>query len=113
MKIKLTAKTKENLGQLLESILNTACVVCTGGNIPTKNDMEMPMSSGRYWCRENDKYHLFPMANNHWMGIYHEEETSCVIEFRMRYDHDKGRVHALTNLILAFFAGTSIFEEEE
>ena len=103
--IKISAKTPEKFEKLLSDILNMACVMCMTGDIPTQRDMENPQQTGRYWFLEEsgERYQLFPVTNNYWMGIRERTDTSAVIQFRVRYDHERQKAKALTNSVLAFF----------
>ncbi len=66
--IKVFAKTHEIKTQILESVLNVACVAAMRGYIPTNLDKNEPQITGRYWWREGDKFHLYGMGNNHYEG---------------------------------------------
>jgi hypothetical protein len=111
MKIKITGKNKELFDHYLKSVLNIACIAAMGGNLPTNLEIESPMGRGRYWFREENRFHLYPMSNDYWANIRQEGENFIVLEFSYRYDKDNAFSDALCNLLAARFRGEVTFSE--
>jgi len=110
--IKVFAKTHEIKTQILESVLNVACVAAMRGYIPTNLDKNEPQITGRYWWREGDKFHLYGMGNNHWAFVRDEDETHTIIEFMYRYEGSTNRFCGpLAELLIALFPDNTIICE--
>ncbi len=103
MQIKITGRTPELFRQFLESVLNIATVVAQYGYLPTRDDIQDPERTGRYWFRENDSFKIASISNNMFCLIREEGELYMVLEFSYRYDKDGIFANALTNLLAARF----------
>lgn len=111
MLLKITGRSPELFQENLTAVLNIATVFCQGGYIPTEQEQDDPEGHGRYWRREDQRFHLFPSANNHWAHVQEETETSIVLSFRYRYDRN-GLMDNLTNLLyLRFQENADLIQE--
>ena len=102
MKLKIIPKNKNTLKATLKEILDIACVVCSKA-IPEERHIKEPQRLGKYWYRQDNKIHLWPIANNHWAYITEETDESLFLEFKFRYDFQRKQEEALVRLIEVFF----------
>lgn len=83
--IKIQHKNPEVFQGYLICVLNVACVVAGHGHIPTEREQANPDQYGRYWWREDKRYHLCSTNNDWWANIQHESENSMTLSFSCRY----------------------------
>lgn len=102
MQIKISHHNPIIFNEILEDVLNIATVVALGGQIPSEMEMNAPSQRGRYWWRENERYHLASSNNDWWAFIREESPTAMTLEFRRRND-TKGVADALSQLLVALF----------
>ena len=106
MLLKLKARNRLLLNDVVTSVMNIACVVSGSGYLPTEYDKTNLHASGRYWFEnvKEDKFELLPRANNNKAFIRERGDYFLIIQFYCRYDTDNKKADALSNLILAFFS---------
>ena len=102
MQLKISHPNPIVFQEILESVLNLATIVALGGTIPSELEMNEPSQRGRYWYREDKRYHLAAISNNWWANVASESENSIVLEFRYRYDTN-GVCDLLCHLIVVRF----------
>jgi len=102
MKLKISHPNPEVFQEILKDVLNISTVVALGGQIPSELEMNNPSQRGRYWWKDEDRYHLASSNNDWWAFIREEYQTSIVLEIRRRND-TKGAADALTLLLVALF----------
>lgn len=90
MKLRIFGGNQEFLEISIRRVMNLACVAAMYGYIPTELDIESPQQRGRYWYRSNeggnDRFNLFPAANDRWANVKEEGENSITVQFNYRYD---------------------------
>ena len=90
MKLRIFGRNQELFKDALERVMNVACVAAMYGYIPTELEIESPQQRGRYWYRSNqfnnDRFNLFPAANDRWANVKEEGENSITVQFNYRYD---------------------------
>lgn len=104
MKLKISHPDCGIFREILTSVLNIATVIAQSGDLPTEHDIKYPQGSGRYWYREDDRYHLAGASNNWWAFVRSESENSIVLEFRFRYDIRTDFCDSLCRLIAVRFS---------
>ena len=108
MQVKIYHPNPDAVQQILTNILNLATVVALGGHIPSELEMTNPSQRGRYWWREDDKYHLASCNNDWWAFVHEESSASITLEFRYRND-SRGVADALAQLLVLRFRGDISF----
>lgn len=90
MKLRIFGRKDILFKDALERVMNLACVAAMYGYIPTELEIESPQQRGRYWYRSNeggnDRFNLFPAANDRWANVKEEGENSITVQFNYRYD---------------------------
>ena len=106
-RIKIEAKTQQDLDERIESVLNLANVFCTCGHLPT--DFQRKPELGYTHIRtSNEKYDLYPRSNDYWAFIREAGEFYVVLEFMYRRDKIGDPVMtALVGAICAAFRNTT------
>jgi hypothetical protein len=104
MLLKIVGKSEEEFQWHLNSILNIATVVLGRGRLPTDIETSTPEQNGRYWFREENRFHLYPIANDYWANIREESGTHIALYFSCRYYRTEGPLlDALLNTYVALF----------
>ena len=94
-------------GNNVPNVLNIACVFASFGNLPEQNDIENPKQYGRYWWREDNKIHLYSIANDWWAWIIGETDEFMIIQITYRYDRT-GVADALMRAIALRFQNNGV-----
>jgi hypothetical protein len=112
MMLKVFCGNKEKFDHTLESIMDIAAVVCSGGYLPTQRDKNHP-ELGRVWTFKHPTYELVPVNNNYKAHIKDSGDNMGILWFVYRYDRDRdGLMDALVRLLHARFPEqTELIEE--
>lgn len=91
MKLRIFGRNENRFKDALERVMNLACVAAMYGYIPTQDEIQNPRGgAGRYWYRSNedgnDRFNLFPAANDRWANVKEEGKNSITAQFNYRYD---------------------------
>lgn len=107
MKLKITKNNNEELQESIKKVMNIACVVFRLGTLPSEKELSVP-ELGTFWKenKEENKFELIPLINNHKAFIREKRTDFIVVEFYSRYDTTK-QVEALSNLLVATFDNVS------
>ena len=110
--LKVFHDDKERFEHTLNSIMNIAAVVCSGGYLPTQWDKDHP-ELGKVWTFEHPTYNLFPVNNDHKAHIKGSGDNMVILWFVYRYDRGRhGLMDSLMRLLHAKFPEqTELIEE--
>ncbi len=106
MKLKLFNKNNEDLKDTFQRILITSSIIVQHGHLPTNEEINEPERFGRFPYKDVNKdnsYQLCGLVNNDWVNILEESENYIIFEFRFRYDEEKKKKNAISNVILTWF----------
>jgi|JI10StandDraft_1071094.scaffolds.fasta_scaffold141461_4 hypothetical protein len=84
--VKITGRNKKLFDNNLECAINLAALYARGGTMPSNYDIK---NNGRWWnLNENEeKYDLYPRANDYKIFIRGKGENWILLEFYYRYDN--------------------------